>query len=68
MVLSEACYSHAASYALSHTPVPSFTSGRTMTHTEIPLIIPVLATGYLLAIYLLLTLARRSGSWRRPEG
>ena len=31
-----------------------------MTYTNIPLIIPILATGYLLSIYLLLVLAQRN--------
>ncbi len=38
-----------------------------MTYANMPLIIPILATGYLLAIYLLLMLARRFGIWQRPE-
>ncbi|AFY83681.1 hypothetical protein Oscil6304_4152 [Oscillatoria acuminata PCC 6304] len=46
----------------------AFISGRTMTYTDMPLIIPVLATGYLLTIYLLLSLAGRhaKGSSSRP--
>lgn len=33
-----------------------------MTYDSIPLIIPILATGYVLAVYVLLRLAERSGA------
>lgn len=39
----------------------------TMTYIDIPLIIPVLATGYLLMVYLLLILAQRSAKGGRQE-
>ena|GEM_PF-6474998 len=39
-----------------------------MIYRDMPLMIPFIATGYLLAIYVLLILAQRSGAWRRPEG
>lgn len=45
-----------------------FTPHSTMVYRDMPLMIPLLATGYLLAIYGLLILAQRSGVWRRPEG
>lgn len=35
-------------------------TGRTMTYHDIPLIIPILATGYLLTIYVLLSFAQRN--------
>ena len=38
-----------------------------MTYIDIPLIIPVLATGYLLMVYLLLILAQRSAKGGRQE-
>lgn len=44
-----------------------------MIYRDIPIIIPILATGYVLTIYLLLILAERSakmqrlGSWRLRE-
>ncbi|MEK0179611.1 MAG: hypothetical protein P2A85_12890 [Microcoleus anatoxicus] len=44
-----------------------------MIYRDIPLIIPILATGYVMTIYLLLMLAERSakitrlGGWRLPE-
>ncbi len=44
-----------------------------MIYHDIPVIIPILATGYVLTIYLLLILAERSakmtrlGEWRIPE-
>jgi hypothetical protein len=39
-----------------------------MTYHDMPLIIPVLAAGYLLTIYLLLKLAERAQAWRHPQG
>ncbi len=39
-----------------------------MTDHNLPLIIPILATGYLLMIYLLLMLAERAQAWRHPQG
>ncbi|MFM9265721.1 hypothetical protein [Tychonema sp. BBK16] len=44
-----------------------------MIYRDIPLIIPILATGYVMTIYLLLILAQRSAKitrlngWRFPE-
>jgi hypothetical protein len=38
-----------------------------MTYIDIPLIIPVLATGYLLMVYLLLKLAQRSTKGGRQD-
>lgn len=38
-----------------------------MGYRDMPLMIPLLATGYLLAVYVLLILAQRAGAWRRPE-
>ena len=37
-----------------------------MIYRDMPLMIPLLASGYLLAIYALLILAQRSRAWRRP--
>ncbi|MCL1465965.1 hypothetical protein LAY41_16370 [Argonema galeatum A003/A1] len=45
-----------------------FTPKCIMVYRDMPLMIPLIATGYLLAIYVLLILAQRSGAWRRPEG
>ena len=36
------------------------TAAHTMIYSDMPLIIPILATGYLLTIYLLLVLAQRN--------
>jgi hypothetical protein len=44
---------------------PFLTCGSTMTYTDMPLIIPLLATGYLLTIYLLLSLAQRTAKGGR---
>ncbi|WP_218616970.1 hypothetical protein [[Phormidium ambiguum] IAM M-71] len=44
------------------------TSKLIMVYRDMPLMIPFLATGYLLAIYLLLIVAQRSRAWRRPQG
>lgn len=45
---------------------PRFTRNSIMVYHDMPLMIPFLATGYLLAIYALLILAQRSREWRRP--
>ncbi|AFY65414.1 hypothetical protein GEI7407_0916 [Geitlerinema sp. PCC 7407] len=39
-----------------------------MTYRDIPLLIPALATVYLLTVYVLLALVQRARTWRRPQG
>ncbi len=39
-----------------------------MTYRDIPLLIPALATVYLLTVYVVLALVQRSRTWRRPQG